>query len=131
MKKRLQSVQRILSVQQKMQQLAEWKMAEIQREQNQVQRAQQDMLTYLGCDLQMRQLAAPAQRMLRHLIRESAALEAAKAEQAEILLEHGKKVKQVERVAQDLAVEVRRTGERKELAELVEQALANPAASLR
>ncbi len=70
-------------------------------------------------------------RRLIALRQEAARLGAELEEQAKALIEHGGRLKNAERLRDDLDVEVRRVDERKELEQMLEVTLARGDASLK
>jgi hypothetical protein len=132
MKDRARAAERILGVQKQLHRIEELKYAQIQQklsraETDQVELtqalSQDDALHGLFVDVTVRRLAA--------LRQEAARLGAELESQAKALLEHGGRLKNAERLKDDLAVEIRRADERKELERILEVALVKGDASLK
>jgi uncharacterized small protein (DUF1192 family) len=132
MKDRARAAERILGVQKQLHRIEELKYAQIQQklsraETDQVELtqalSQDDALHGLFVDVTVRRIAA--------LRQEAARLGAELESQAKALLEHGGRLKNAERLKDDLAVEIRRADERKELERILEVALVKGDASLK
>jgi N-acyl-D-aspartate/D-glutamate deacylase len=130
MRDRVKGLKRILEVQQHLHSLEELKYVRLQQQLTRC-RSEQDALTSalseegalhgLFMDMTVRRLKSLKQEEVRLMPEVEA--------QARVLLEHGGRVRNSERLADELGVELRRLEEREELEQLLEAGFAQKAAS--
>jgi hypothetical protein len=124
MKRRLQSIRRMLAVQDQLRRLAEWKLADIDRQLAEVAAAQADLDSFVD-------RAHPISGMLlgvvttqrRRLGARAVQLKEARVSQAERLLEASRSLKLAEGIEGRVDDEERRRREKAELIELIESAV--------
>jgi hypothetical protein len=122
MKKRLQAVNRILTVQEQLRRLAEGKLAELERRETALQASRRDLVSALNEDPVLHGLFIEAMaRRVRSISSDIAKVERAKEAQVKHLLETTGRMKRVERVAGALDRAYRTELEKKELAELIDE----------
>jgi hypothetical protein len=131
MKKRLDSITRVLDAQRQLHRAAEWQLARLQRQEAELEEDQRSLIAALNDDnaLQGLFIEATAKRM-RAVARKIDATKEAKAQQAREVAAQASRVKRAERLAETVEREHRRDEERRDLAEVIEQALAHRRASL-
>jgi hypothetical protein len=132
MNKRLQSVGRILEAQRQLYRAAEWQLARLKRQEADLEAEQLSLIAALNDDqaLQGLFIEATANRLRAVAKRIEAARQARERQEAE-LAEQAVRVKRAERLADSVELEHRRAEERRELAQIVEQAVGRSRASLR
>jgi hypothetical protein len=131
MKKRLQTVERILSVQQQLRKRAEARLAELQRQESNLTDQERELVQFLNADLvPTGAFATSVSRRFRSLAAKLALVRHAKEVQERQLLEQLRRLKLAERVASSLLRDNRVANERKSLADLIESAVGNGNASL-
>lgn len=131
MQRRLQSLQRIFSVQKDLQRLAEWKLAVLQRKETELQKEQERLVVYMDENHSFTPAYAKMiAGRLRSLAvqRQETAVERQK--QAERVIEQSRRVGQAERMVDATAETLRRIDERKDLVETIEAAVNRKQASL-
>lgn len=132
MKDRARTAQRILEVQQQLHRIEELKYAQIQQKLARAEADQRELTQALSEDEALRGLFVDMTvRRLIGLRQEAARLASELEEQAKVLIEHAGRVRNAERLKDDLGVELHRTGERKELEAILEVTLARADASLK
>lgn len=132
MKDRMRAAERIVSVQKQLHRIEELKYAQIQQKITQAEKDQLELMQALSEDGALHGLFVDVTvRRLTALRQEVARLGAELEEQAKALIEHGGRLKNAERLRDDLGVEVRRVDERKELERVLEVTLAKDHASLK
>jgi len=130
MKKRLEAMHRILSVQRQLRRLAEGKLVELERREAALLASRTELVGALNEDTALHGLFIEAMaRRVRSISGHIAEVERAKVAQAKHLLEHSSRLKRVERVTFSLDREYQAALERSELAELIDR-LRPPSASL-
>jgi hypothetical protein len=121
MKKRLDSMQRVLSVQRHMRQLAEAKLAELQRREATLEKSREELIGALNGDTALHGLFTDAMaRRVRSVSKEIAALERSKEDQTKRLLEQTGRLKSAERAASSIEREYRAHLEKRDLADLID-----------
>ena len=121
MKKRLDSVERVLSVQRQLRQLAEAKLAEFERREAKLDASRQELVNALNGDTTLHGLFIDAMaRRVRSISSEIADLERAKQAQTKRVLEQTGRLKRAERVASTVEQEYRTHVERRDLADLID-----------
>jgi hypothetical protein len=132
MKDRARAAERILSVQKQLHRIEELKYAQIQQKLARAETDQLELTQALSEDEALHGLFVDVTvRRLIALRQEAARLGEALKSQAKALLEHGGRLKNAERLKDDLEVEIRRVDERKELERILEVSLAKGDASLK
>ena len=132
MQSRIKSLRRILAVQKDLQKLAEWKLAQLQRKELDLQKDQERLVTYLDEDHAFTPTYAKTIAARLHSLaaeRQKTVIE--KQLQTERVLEQVRRVGQAERRVEATAEILRRTEERRELAETIEAEVNRKLASLR
>jgi hypothetical protein len=121
MKKRLESMERVLAVQRQLRQLAEAKLTELQRREAALEASRHELVEALNGDTMLHGLFIDAMaRRVRSVSTEIADLERAKEAQTKRLLEQTGRQKRAERVASSLDREYRAHLEKRDLAELID-----------
>jgi hypothetical protein len=121
MKKRLDSVERVLSVQRQLRRLAEVKLAELERREATLKTARHELVDALNGDTALHGLfIAPMARRVKTVSGEIATLERAKEAQSKRLLEQTGRMKRAERVVETLDREYQAALEKRDLAELID-----------
>lgn len=132
MRDRAKSAERIVGVQKQLHRIEEIKYAQIQQK---LARAEQDQLELTQAlsedDALHGMFVDVTVRRLIGLRQAAARLSEELREQAKALIEHGGRLKNAERLKEDLDVEIRRLDERKELDRILEVTLARDDASLK
>jgi hypothetical protein len=132
MKDRARAAERILGVQKQLHRIEELKYAQIQQKLSRAETDQVELTQALSQDDALHGLFVDVTVRRRAALRQEAARLGAELEsQAKALLEHGGRLKNAERLKDDLAVEIRRADERKELERILEVALVKGDASLK
>jgi hypothetical protein len=132
MKDRARAAERIVNVQKQLHRIEELKYAQIQQKLAQAETDQLELTRALSEDEALHGLFVDMTvRRLIALRQEAARLGVELEEQAKALIEHGGRLKNAERLRDDLGVEVRRVDERKELERILEVTLARGDASLK
>jgi hypothetical protein len=132
MKDRARAAERIVNVQKQLHRIEEIKYAQIQQKLAQAETDQLELTRALSEDEALHGLFVDMTvRRLIALRQEAARLGAELEEQAKALIEHGGRLKNAERLRDDLGVEVRRVDERKELERILEVTLIRGDASLK
>jgi hypothetical protein len=124
MKRRLQAIRRLVAVQDQLRRLAEWKLADIDRQIAEVAAAQADLDRFVDRSHPISGMllgVVTAQR--RRLGVRAAQLKEARVGQAERVLEASRSFKLAENIEGRVDEEDRRHREKAELAELIESAL--------
>lgn len=131
MKQRLQSIRRVLAVQDQLRRMAEWKLADIERQLADVRQAQVDLDHFVDRAHPIGGLllgVVTTQR--RRLADRAAQLKEAKAKQAQRLLEASRSFKLAENLEGRVDEDDRRRREKAEIAELIDRAVQPRGASL-
>ncbi len=103
MKKRLQSIERILSIQEKQRQLAEWKLAAIDREKDEIAANEERLFSALNDDDRLQGVFVEAMaRRLRALAKEADRVAREREAQSRRLTEAGLTMKRTERMTERL-----------------------------
>lgn len=130
MRDRARSLKRILEVQRHLHSLEELKFARLQQELTVCQSEQRAIAEALSAEGALAGLFMDMTvRRLKSLQQEEARLGPLIEAQARVLVEHGGRMRNSERLAEELAVEVRREDERRELERLLEAGFAQRGAS--
>jgi hypothetical protein len=131
MKRRLQTVERILAVQQQLRKRAEVRLGELQRQELRLVEQERELVQFLNADLMPTgAFAASVSRRFRSLAARLALVRHAKEVQERQWLEQLRRLKRAERVANSLSRDDRVVQERKSLADLIESAIGKGDASL-
>jgi len=131
MKRRLETVKRILAVHQQLQKRAEARLAELQRQEFGLVEQERELVQFLNGDLMPSgAFATSVSRRFRSLAARLALVRHAKEAQERQLLEQLRRLKRAERVADTLLRDNRVVEERKSLADLIESAVGRSSASL-
>lgn len=132
MQSRIKSLRRILAVQKDLQKLAEWRLAQLQRKELDLQKDEERLVTYLDEDHAFTPTYAKTiAARLHSLAAEKQKTVVEKQLQTERVLEQVRRVGQAERRVEATAEILRRAEERRELAETIEAEVNRKLASLR
>ncbi|MGE3229024.1 MAG: hypothetical protein AB7J30_06265 [Hyphomicrobium sp.] len=130
MRDRAKSLKRILDVQRHMHNLEELKFARLKQKVSLCQGEQRALAEALSDEGALHGLFLDVTvRRLKSLRQEESRLAPEVEAQAKVVVEHGGRMRNSERLAAELAVEVRRVDEREELEQLLEAGLAQKNAS--
>lgn len=122
MKKRLDGIRRIQAVQKKLRDLAEARLAELDRRASALTAARSELICALNEDQTLHGLFLDSMaRRVRKLSTSIAHLETVREAQAKVLLEHNGKLKLAERMAGAVARDHKATIEKQDLAELIDR----------
>jgi hypothetical protein len=121
MRKRLKKMERLVKVQEKLHQAAEWKLAELAREQAELTASRRSLVEALNEDDAFHGLFVDAMaRRLRLLSRESDRVREAETRQSAVVREEAMRLKRSERLSDKLGREQRRALEKRDFQELLE-----------
>ena len=130
MRERAKSLKRIIEVQRQLHNLEELKLARLQQEVTRCQNEQKELASALSTQEGLEGLFADlTARRMKTLHQQEARLMPQVNAQAKVVLEHGGRMRNSERLAEELAIEVRREDERSMLEELLEVDFARQFAS--
>jgi phage terminase small subunit len=130
MRDRVRSLKRIADVQKQLHNLEEVKYARLQQRMAECRAAQDELSNALSDDDALHGLFMDVTvRRLKSLRQEEAKLVPEIEAQARVVLEHGGRLRNSERLKDDLTVELRRVEEREELERLLEAGFAQTLAS--
>jgi hypothetical protein len=130
MRQRLKGMKRIVEVQRHLYNLEEVKYARLTSELARLQTAQEELRHAFANDEALQGLFVDLMvRRLKALQQDEVNLKPLIEAQARVMLDHGGRLRNSERVAEDLGVELRRVEERDELERLMEAAFAQEFAS--
>lgn len=130
MRDRVKSLKRILEVQRHLHNVEELKLARLKQQVLQCQSEQRALAAALSEDGALRDLFLDVTaRRIKSLQQEESRLAPALEAQARVLIEHGGRMRNSERLSEELAVEVAREDERRELEQLLEARFARDGAS--
>ena len=122
MKKRLDSMERILDVQRQLRRIAEAKLGELERREARLQATRHQLVDALNGDNPLHGLFVDAMaRRVKSVSREINSLGRAKEAQSKRLLEQTGKMKRAERAAASLDREYQAALEKRDLAELIDR----------
>ena len=129
---RERKIKRILTLQRQLHRLSQWRLAELQRQEDIIQDKQRDLIGALNDDDRLQGLfvAAMAKR-LSSLADDETRVAGLKKAQKEDVWAHARRVRQSERLADLLAVTRRRDAEKKAREDLTERVGTRPDASFR
>lgn len=131
MDKRLQKTKRLLKVQEQLHRIAEWKLADLQRQATELQSTQQTLIATLNDDQMLHGLFVEARsRRLQTLAAEEGRVKLAEVEQKRATFDRAMQVKRTERMVQTLSVEHRRAAEKKDYLVLLDSLATKSDASL-
>lgn len=130
MRDRVRSLKRILEVQRHLHSVEELKFARIKQKVDQCQSEQRALSEALSDDGALHGLFLDMTvRRIKSLQQEESRLMPELEAQARVLVEHGGRMRNSERLSEELAIEVRRDEERRELEALLEARFAQDSAS--
>jgi hypothetical protein len=130
MRDRVKSLKRVLEVQKQLHSMEEVKYARLQQRLMQCKAEQDDLANALSEDGALHGLFMDVTvRRIQALQQEQGKLGPLMEAQARVLLDHGGRLRNSERLSEELAVELRRVEERDELEQLLEGGFARRAAS--
>ncbi|HEX2841762.1 hypothetical protein [Hyphomicrobium sp.] len=130
MRDRVKSLKRIVDVQRHLHSMEEIKYARLQQELTRCQSEQSSLTDALSGEGALHGLFTDMTvRRLKSLQQEEARLKPAAEAQARVLLEHGGRLRNSERLTEELDAELRRVEEREELERLLEAGFAQKGAS--
>jgi hypothetical protein len=128
---RLHKVTRLLSVQEQLHKMAEWKAAALHRQATELQQAQAALIEILNDDEALHGLFVDARsRRLQSLAKEEAQVKGAQEAQNKVVFDRAMQVKRTERMVESLTVEHRRAQEKKDYLLLLDRLMAKSDASL-
>jgi hypothetical protein len=130
MKKRLESLEKIGSLQKQMHDLEVWRLTAIGRKRDDLTQAHREMLAAMGSGVAAYGApAAAALRRIRAVEREIAAAAAEYEAQTRRAIDQGTRAKLADRARESADARYRDQRQRKELADLIERSLRNPKSS--
>lgn len=130
MRDRVKSLKRIVDVQRHLHSMEEIKYARLQQEMTRCQNEQLSLTDALSGEGALHGLFTDMTvRRLKSLQQQEARLKPVAEAQARVLLEHGGRLRNSERLAEELEAELRRVEEREELERLLEAGFAQQGAS--
>ena len=131
MQERAAKARRILTAQQQLHRIEQWKLAELQRELADLTSAQLEIISALNDTSALHGLFIDATaRRLGTLAEEAERVTRRTNDQSLLTIEHAVRVRASERLEQAVAQELERELEGKELLDIIEQYLANKVTSL-
>jgi len=129
---RFRAMQRVLAVQNQLHRLAQWKLAELERQEDLLDERQRHLLSFLDQEKSYAALFGEAlMRRLRTIGEEKITAAKAKQGQADETLEELRRVGRMQRLVDDLGEKARQETERKDLRDILEQLNNRRNASLR
>jgi hypothetical protein len=130
MKRQLDSLAKILLLQEKLQKLSTWKAAALDRKRIELAEAQKQTIAAIDHDaMTHRLLVASATRRLRAIDNQIEAVKVQHAAQTQHSLEQGARTKIVERMVDRVDAKYRTQLERNDLSDLIERSLGGRSAS--
>jgi hypothetical protein len=127
---RLRAIQRIAGVQEQLRRSAEWKLADLQRQESALRKRESDLVSFLGGGHAFSGLFAAAMaRRFRTLSEEIAAVGRAKDAQRAHLMRQAGRAKRAERLLARLEMKDRSSREAQDLNDLLEQLAGRAKAS--
>lgn len=131
MRKRADKSRRILTAQQQLHRIEQWKMATLQRRLAELEASQLELISALNDTNALHGLFIDTTaRRLSSLAEEAERVVREKNAQSLKLTEHASRVKSAEQLAQAIELDVQREGENKELLDIVEQFVNRKSTSL-
>lgn len=131
MDKRLKKIERMLAIQQKMHRLAEWKLADLDRQKADLAESEARLFGALNDDEHLQGIFVEAMaRRLAALARDADRLKREREAQNQRLTEAGLKMKRTERMGRRLRRDSRKEAEKRGFAELLETLVKPDDASL-
>lgn len=129
---RERKIKRILALQRQLHRLSQWRLGELQRQEDVIEDKQRDLIGALNDDGRLQGLFVTAMaKRLTSLADEGARVAGLKKVQTEDVWAHARRVRQSERLADVLSVARRRDSEKKEREDLTERVTSRPDASFR
>lgn len=130
MRERAKTLKRILEVQKHLHSLEELKFARLQQQVAHCQSEQQSLTQALSGESALHALFMDVTvKRIKSLQQQEVRLGVEVEKQGKVLIEHGGRMRNSERIADELAVEIRREQERKDLEQLLEAGFAARGAS--
>jgi hypothetical protein len=130
MKKRRESLTKILALQEQLYKLSAWKLAALDQKRAELEEAQKATIEAIDCDAMMNGfLVAGATRHLRSIGRKIEENKAQHVAQSRVALEQGARTKLAERLVDGVDAKYRKQQERSELGDLIERSVAKGSAS--
>lgn len=127
---RERKIKRILALQEQLHKLSQWRLGELQRQEDTLQDKQRDLIGALNEDGRLQGLFVGAMaKRLSSLADEEMRVAGLKRVQKEDVWAHARRVRQSERLVEAAAVVRRRDNEKKELDDLSERIATRPDAS--
>ncbi|MFC4173656.1 hypothetical protein ACFOYU_16595 [Microvirga sp. GCM10011540] len=131
MDKRLRKTERLLKVQEQLQKMAEWKLADLSRQAAELRNAQETLIQTLNDDEVLHGLFVESRaRRLQTLAGEANQVDEAQEAQKKVVLERSMQVKRTERMVETFAEEHRRASEKKDYLMLLDSLASKNDASL-
>lgn len=130
-RRRLKKIERILAVQERLHEIAEWRLARTTQEQSELRASEVALVSALNEDDALQGLFVDAMaKRLKKLAIEAERLEQRRAEEARILFEEGLRLKRTERMTGRLRREYREGVGKRGFADLIDTLVRNGDASL-
>jgi hypothetical protein len=130
-RRRLKKIERILAVQERLHEIAEWRLARTTQEQSELKASEVALVSALNEDDALQGLFVDAMaKRLKKLAIEAERLEQRRAEEARILFEEGLRLKRTERMTGRLRREYREGVGKRGFADLIDTLVRNGDASL-
>jgi hypothetical protein len=130
-RRRLKKIERILAVQERLHEIAEWRLARTTQEQSELKAREVALVSALNEDDALQGLFVDAMaKRLKKLAIEAERLEQRRAEEARILFEEGLRLKRTERMTGRLRREYREGVGKRGFADLIDTLVRNGDASL-
>ena len=130
-RRRLKKIERILSVQEKLHEIAEWRLARTEQERSELKATEIALVGALNQDDALQGLFIDAMaKRLKKLAIEAERLERRRAEESRILFEEGLRLKRTERMTGHLRRQYREAEGKKGFADLIDALVRNTDASL-
>lgn len=123
--------ERLVDALRKLHRMEELKKIELERQMGELRQSEEDIIARLGLDTALDgTMARTAPRFLRSLAREAERVSQARADQARLLLERAGKLRQAEKLRDQIVEDKTRQDTAKHLAEVIEAHLGRRNASL-
>lgn len=131
MNKRLRKASRLLSVQEDLHRIAEWKLARLQHQAEELRQAQESLIQALNDDEALYGLFVEARaKQLQALSGQAGKVREAQEAQEKMVLDRAIQVKRAERRVDALSIEHKRYVEKKDYLALLDNLVSKPDASL-
>lgn len=122
---RRQKLDRLVALQQRLHQVSEWKLADLQRQENELKDLQRSLIETLNADEPLHGLfVGNMAKRLTSMAEQAGRVAHAKENQSRQVLAEARRLKQVERIADAAAVAESRADEKRRLEDLIDQMVA-------